>query len=210
MSAKNRKKNIPAETSEILAGPIHDSDEAKAAASSLDDTPADPIDTLGDYLAGLNEKVPPSPQTLLVKYLHPIAQDRSMLRATTGSAGLDLCACVDGCRGSTRLVPGFKSDIPTGVSVAIPEGYCGLVMIRSGANIKDGLRLDGGSYVIDSDYRGEILLPLTTSKPNGYLLQAGERVAQLVIVPVMNFPIQEVDELPMTQRGTNGIGSTGK
>ena len=202
------------DSADISAGPVHETSEVSAASAVDDDANADDMDNADVSLEGNIATVAPitniQGDSLLVKYLHPIAQEMSMLRATSDSAGLDLCACKDNCQRVVKLVPGSVESIPTGVAVAIPHGYCGLVFIRSGKNVKEGLQLSGGAYVIDSDFRGEIMLPLTSNKDYGTIVQPGERVAQLVIVPVVQFPISVVDELPETERGANGFGSTGK
>lgn len=198
---------------EIDASPVIDAPEVSAASAAHDDAMADDLDSANVSLDGHIATVTPitniQGDSLLVKYLNEVAQEMSMLRATAGSAGLDLCACKEGCQRSVKLVPGSVESIPTGVAVAIPKGYCGLVFIRSGKNVKEGLQLSGGAYVIDSDYRGEIMLPLTSNRDFGTIVQPGERVAQLVIVPVMSFPIEIVEELPASERGENGFGSSG-
>lgn len=145
---------------------------------------------------------------LLVKYLSPHAEG-SVVKMTEGSAGFDLVAAnIPTCCGF-RVVPGHTTMVGSGVAVAIPAGYCGLVIIRSGKN-KDGLRLDGGTYLIDADYRGEIMLPLTSSADNGTYVEQGERVAQLLIIPCPAVTVVTTDELPATERGEGGFGSTGK
>ena len=191
---------------EVDAGVIAEAPEVSVASAVHDDVSADDLDNAD---VNLDSGALGKSSVLQVKYLNEVAQEMSMLRATSGSAGLDLCACKEGCQRSVKLVPGSVESIPTGVAVAIPDGYCGLVFIRSGKNVKEGLQLSGGAYVIDSDYRGEIMLPLTSNRQFGTLVQPGERVAQLVIVPVMNFPIEVVNELPASARGANGFGSSG-
>lgn len=194
---------------ELDATPVEEAPEVTAASAVHDDVDADDLDDSDITLGAVAEKTA-ADATLRVKYVHDIARSIGLSRATSRSAGLDLCACKAGCQSSVKLVPGSVESIPTGVAVAIPEGYCGLVFIRSGKNVKEGLQLSGGAYVIDSDFRGEIMLPLTSNRAFGTLVQPGERVAQLVIIPVSDFPIHVVDELPQTTRGANGFGSTGK
>ena len=148
--------------------------------------------------------------TLQVKYLSEHAEG-SVVRMTPGAAGLDLVvASLPRCCGPLRIVPGHVTTVGTGVAVAIPEGYCGIVLIRSGVNRNNGLRLDGGAYLIDADYRGEIMLPVTCSSDYGTLVEIGERIAQLLIVPYLPVAVEVVDALPESFRGVEGFGSTGK
>lgn len=101
--------------------------------------------------------------------------------ATKGSACVDLRACFE--RGCMTVMPGSTALIPSGVKVAIPEGYVGLLFIRSGVSVKRGLRLVNGVGVIDSDYRGEVHIPVTSEAVNGTYLEQGERIAQLGFFP---------------------------
>ncbi len=127
-------------------------------------------------------------------------------RATAGSAGLDLCACID----SAMTVPGGGHVIvPTGLAIELPEsGLAAMVFARSGLAIKHGLGLLNG--VVDSDYRGEICVGIVNQFDEPYVIMPGERVAQLVIMPVCLLPVCQVDEIDSTQRGVGGFGSTGK
>jgi len=108
------------------------------------------------------------------------------------------------------MLPGGRTLLPTGVAVAIPEGYEGQVRMRSGLAIKHGLCLLNAPGTIDSDYRGEIRLILANLGGEPVTVARGERVAQLVIAPVARARLQEVEELPATSRHTGGFGSTGK
>lgn len=132
--------------------------------------------------------------------------------ATPGSAGMDLRACVT----EPILMPGRKNEgwacvkIPTGLAVAIPEGYVGLVFARSGLATKFGLAPANCVGVIDSDYRGEVIVGLTNQGWEDYTIQPGERVAQLVILPVAQPAIALCGDLDETQRGAGGFGSTGR
>lgn len=120
---------------------------------------------------------------LYVKYLEIMPEE--LAYATDGSAGIDLRVCLEGCKSrGTRLAKGVVRMLRTGVAVAIPEGYVGLVCMRSGKSAKEGLRLANQLAVIDSDYRGEIMLPLTSTLSTGTYIENFERVAQLVILPV--------------------------
>lgn len=127
-------------------------------------------------------------------------------RATDGSAGYDLHLL----HKTTLTGFGRYSMAQTGVHVAIPEGYVGLVFPRSSAAIKRGITLKNSVGVIDSDYRGEIKLALQTRHPHAPVeLERGERIAQLVIVPAHTPELEVVDELPETARAEGGFGSTG-
>lgn len=126
-------------------------------------------------------------------------------RKTPGSAGLDLAT-----KGNVVLVRGYVAMVGTGVRVAIPEGHVGLVYSRSSTASKLRVRLANSVGVIDSDYRGEIMLPLVyEGLQDSYLLEAGTRVAQLIVQPYVPLPVEVVDELDETERGDGGFGSTG-
>ena len=205
----------------------------------LSDTPAEAIS---------NEEAAPEPAPeptenaseqpeLLVKYTDNLAQEIGY--STDGSAGIDLRCHMHGCRGrGTRLAAGVVTIFDTGISVAIPKGYVGLIVMRSSKSAHDGILLANQVAVIDSDFRGEVKLPLTTNRPQGAYVSNGERVAQLLIVPchtakitktqdigkvngkeyigeleILGYDtlgIRVVNELPATERGAGGFGSTGK
>jgi len=128
--------------------------------------------------------------------------------ATPGSAGMDLRACID----EPVTVPaGDRAKIPTGLAIALPgPEWVALVYARSGLAIKHGLAPANCVGVIDSDYRGEIVVGLLNASREPYTIEPGERVAQLVIMPVTQAQITVVDELDETARGAGGFGSTGK
>lgn len=128
-------------------------------------------------------------------------------RATQGSAGLDLRACTND---ETCIMPGDTALLPTGLAVALPEGSVGLVFGRSGLGIRHGIVPANAVGVIDADYRGEILVGLANHSAEPYIIVPGDRIAQLVIVPVLTPPIEEVINLSDTARGEGGFGSTGK
>ncbi len=129
-------------------------------------------------------------------------------RATAGSAGMDLCACIDE---EITVLPGNLVRIPCGIAIGIPSGdYAALIFARSGLGVKHGITLSNGVGVIDSDYRGEICVGLCNVGSEPYTIVPGERIAQMVIMRVENFPLMEVKSLDSTQRGTGGFGSTGK
>ena len=128
--------------------------------------------------------------------------------ATAGAAAMDLCACVDA---PVEVAPRALVSIPTGIAIALPSaGYVALVLARSGLGIKHGVVPSNCVGVIDSDYRGEIMVGLYNSGESEYTVQPADRIAQLMVVPVVQAQIQMVDELDETQRGTGGFGSTGK
>ena len=128
--------------------------------------------------------------------------------ASTGAAGMDLCACLDT---PLTLAPHQIARIPTGLAIALPSAdYVALVLARSGLGIKHGVVPSNCVGVIDSDYRGEIMVGLYNSGESEYTVQPADRIAQLMVVPVVQAQIQMVDELDETQRGTGGFGSTGK
>ena len=129
-------------------------------------------------------------------------------RATSGSAGLDLCACIDE---PVTLEGGDTAVIPTGIAIALPSAdYGAFVFPRSGIAVKHGIGLLNSVGVIDSDYRGEIMVGVINQVKEAYTIQPGERIAQMVIMPVSMMPVEEVTELDDTDRGAGGFGSTGK
>lgn len=139
------------------------------------------------------------------KRLHKEAQLPQ--RQTEGAAGYDLRACVEA---PVTLEPGEGYSFPTGLAGEIPEGHVGLVFCRSGLGVKHGVSLPNCVGVIDSDYRGELIVPLRNFGDKAYTIQPGERIAQLVIIPVCLPLLEEARELSSTQRGTGGFGSTGR
>ena len=129
-------------------------------------------------------------------------------RATEGSAGLDLAACIDE---PVTIAPRALVRIPTGIAIALPSpDYVALVFARSGLGIKHGVSLSNGVGVIDSDYRGEIAVGLTNLSDTPYTVMPGDRVAQLAVVPVVQAALERVEELDDTGRGSGGFGSTGR
>ncbi len=141
-------------------------------------------------------------QSVAVTKLHPAA--RLPQYATAGAAGLDLYACLDQ---PLELPAGAILLIPTGIAVAIPAGYVGLVRDRSGLAISGVHTLAG---VIDSDYRGEIKIALHNAAAVARSLHPGDRVAQMLIMPSPQVELVEVADLPPTERGAGGFGSTGR
>ena len=129
-------------------------------------------------------------------------------RATDGAAGMDLYACISE---SITLNPGQLAVIPTGIAIELPDNTCAAFLYaRSGLGVKHGICLSNGVGVIDSDYRGEVCAGLCNVSDKPYVIEPGERVAQMVIAPVLTPEIVEVDELGSTDRREGGFGSTGK
>lgn len=130
--------------------------------------------------------------------------------ATPGSAALDLCAALD--EGETLVIaPGERALIPTGIAIA-PDG-CDVVAVvasRSGLGVKKGIHLANGIGVIDSDYRGEIQVCLTNSGSEDFVVCRGDRIAQMMFLPVYAANLIETEELDETERGEGGFGSTGR
>ena len=123
------------------------------------------------------------------------------------SAGADLYALLDS---AVEIKPHETLFIHTGISLEIPEGYCGLVFARSSMGAKRGLAPANKVGVIDADYRGEIMVALHNHSEKITTVEPGERVAQLAIVPFLKADFEESDELSDTTRGVGGFGSTGK
>ena len=126
--------------------------------------------------------------------------------ATNGSAAVDLCAMIDS---PITLAPGERARIPTGIALSIPDGYVGIIAARSGLACKKGICLSNGIGVIDSDYRGEISVGLFNSSKDEFTVERGERIAQLMFVPVESAVFVSTDSLDETERGEGGFGSTG-
>lgn len=129
-------------------------------------------------------------------------------RATPGSAGMDLYACIDE---AVTIEPGERAMIPTGIAIALESpAYCAFLYARSGLAVKYGIAPANCVGVIDSDYRGEVCAVLQNYSREPFTVLNGERIAQLVIAPVELPEIEVVDELDDTARGTGGFGSTGQ
>ena len=125
-------------------------------------------------------------------------------RAYAGDAGFDLAACE-----RVELGPGERAGVPTGLAVAIPEGYAGFVQPRSGLAARNGLTVVNTPGLIDSGYRGElVVILLNTDREVPFVVEPGMRIAQLVVLPVPEVELVEVDELPASERGVRGFGSS--
>jgi dUTP pyrophosphatase len=125
-------------------------------------------------------------------------------RAYSGDAGLDLAACE-----RVELGPGERAVVGTGLAVAIPEGYAGFVQPRSGLAARHGLSVVNSPGLVDSGYRGEVRVVLLNTDPaERFVVEPGMRIAQLVVLPVPELDVVEVDELPASERGVRGFGSS--
>ncbi len=125
-------------------------------------------------------------------------------RAHAGDAGIDLYGRID-----VALAPGERAAVPTGVVVAIPEGFAGLVLPRSGLALRHGVGVVNGPGLIDAGYRGEVQVLLVNHGSESVELRRGDRIAQMVVVAVPEVELIEASELPATARGEGGFGSTG-
>jgi len=125
-------------------------------------------------------------------------------QAYAGDAGVDLVACEQ-----AELAPGARATVGTGIAVAVPEGYAGFVQPRSGLAARHGISLVNTPGLIDSGYRGEVrVILLNTDQRETFVVEPGMRIAQLVVVPVAAIEVIEVEELPESERGVRGFGSS--
>jgi dUTP pyrophosphatase len=125
-------------------------------------------------------------------------------RAYSGDAGLDLAACE-----RLELGPGERALVGTGLAVAIPEGYAGFVQPRSGLAARHGLTIVNSPGLVDSGYRGELrVVLLNTDSAEPFVVEPGMRIAQLVVLALPEFEILEVEQLPESERGVRGFGSS--
>jgi dUTP pyrophosphatase len=126
-------------------------------------------------------------------------------RAYPGDAGLDLAACE-----RVELAPGERAVVGTGLAVAIPEGYAGFVQPRSGLADRHGISIVNAPGLIDSGYRGELkVILINTDRSDPFVVEPGMRIAQLVVLEVPQLELAETDDLPATERGARGHGSSG-
>ncbi|MBR1487015.1 MAG: dUTP diphosphatase [Synergistaceae bacterium] len=125
--------------------------------------------------------------------------------ATPGSSGVDLCSTM-----YCMIKPGDQALIPTGIKIAIPEGYEAQIRPRSGLALDKKITIPNSPGTIDSDYRGEILVLLKNEGEDPFTLRFGDRIAQMVFVPVVQANFEEVKALDETKRGSGGFGSTGR
>lgn len=144
-------------------------------------------------------------EKVAVKKLRPGAKMPTF--GSREAAGADLYACLEE---PVTIEPGKTAFLPTGLSMALPKGYVGLVYARSGLACKQGLAPANKVGVIDSDYRGEFMIALHNHGTEARVVEHGDRIAQLVVTPVIQPDYYEADTLDDTLRGTGGFGSTGK
>jgi dUTP pyrophosphatase len=125
--------------------------------------------------------------------------------AHPGDAGADLCAAE-----AVELAPGERATVPTGVSIALPDGFAGLVVPRSGLAARHGITIVNSPGTVDAGYRGEIRVTLLNTDPTmTYSVAVGDRIAQLLVTPIVRARFIPVELLPGSHRGTSGFGSTG-
>lgn len=151
-------------------------------------------------------------EDIIIKYIRTSNNEALMAKtpeyATIGSAGIDLSACITE---NLVLKPGEIAMVNTGIAIQIPNrGIGGFIFPRSGLSSKFGVSLANCVGVIDSDYIGEIKCPVINHGKSNYTIRHGDRIAQIVFLPVLNVKLQETDSLEKTERGSGGFGSTGK
>ena len=144
-------------------------------------------------------------EPIRIKRLHPAATIPTY--GSTEAAGADLYACLDE---SVTIPAGKTVFIPTGIALEVPAGCAGLIYARSSMGTKRGLAPANKVGVIDSDYRGQVMVALHNHGQDDQVVQPNERIAQLLITPVFTPGFEEVDDLSDTARGTGGFGSTGR
>ena len=143
-----------------------------------------------------------------VKILDPRLRDNLPHYATAGAAGLDLRACIDA---PIELKPGATELVPSGIAIHLTDpGLAAMVLPRSGLGHKHGIVLGNLVGLIDSDYQGQIFVSLWNRGGSAFMLNPLERIAQLVVVPVLQVQLNLVDDFAASERGAGGFGSTGK
>ena len=160
--------------------------------------------------AELSASTAPNPRRLQVKILDPrIGQEYPLPQhATAGSAGVDLRACIDS---PLILNPGATELLPTGIAIHIEDpGYAALVLPRSGLGHKHGIVLGNLVGLIDSDYQGQLFVSIWNRGQSAFTITPGERIAQLVLVPVVQMQFDIVEEFETSKRGAGGFGSSGR
>jgi dUTP pyrophosphatase len=147
-------------------------------------------------------------KTIDIKILDPRMKEQLPAYATPGSAGLDLRACIDA---PITIEPGATVLIPTGLAIHLADpGYAAVILPRSGMGHKNGIVLGNLVGLIDSDYQGQLMVSTWNRGQNAFTLNPMERLAQLVVVPVLQVGFNVVDEFDTSERGAGGFGSTGK
>jgi len=152
---------------------------------------------------------PPSALEVKVKYLHPLLEDHPPHYSTPDSAGIDLRACFD--EDEVHIPAGGRHAFPTGMAIEIgAPGVAGFVFSRSGLGTREGLTVSQGVGVIDPDYRGQIIVSILNTSGEERRIRRGQRIAQLVFLPVCLATLVRAEELTDTCRGSGGFGHTGK
>ncbi|MFJ3056909.1 dUTP diphosphatase [Herbaspirillum sp. NPDC087042] len=147
-------------------------------------------------------------KTIDIKILDPRMKDQLPAYATPGSAGLDLRACIDA---PLTLAPGSTHLVPTGLAIHLADpNYAAVILPRSGMGHKHGIVLGNLVGLIDSDYQGQLMISTWNRGSTEFVLNPMERLAQLVIVPVLQVGFNVVEEFDSSERGAGGFGSTGK
>ena len=165
-----------------------------------------PLDCRSHETLAYSPVTPPeAPEPMQIKFVRLDRELPIPTNAHIGDAAVDLHSRID-----VVLGPGERAAVPTGIAVAIPHGYAGLVLPRSGHAHRHGIGVVNGPGLIDSGYRGEISVILINHGADEVKFVRGDRIAQLSIVPVPEVEWTEVDELDDTERGTGGFGSTGR
>jgi dUTP pyrophosphatase len=150
----------------------------------------------------------PAAVEVRVKYLHPLLEQNPPSPGTPGSAGIDLRACMD--EDEVEIPAGGRHAFRTGMAIEIAApGVAGFVFSRSGLGARQGLTVSQGVGVIDPDYRGEIIVSLLNTSGERRRIRRGERIAQLVLLPVFQAALVRAQELSDTSRGGGGFGHTG-
>jgi len=142
---------------------------------------------------------------VLIKKLNPLAQLPAY--KTNGASGMDLMACI---KKSINIKPGESCIVPTGLSVAFSKEYEIQIRPRSGLAAKNNISILNTPGTIDSDYRGELKIILFNHGNESFMINNNDRVAQMVLTPIVKIELEETNELPETIRGEGGFGSTGK
>ncbi|MES2901396.1 MAG: dUTP diphosphatase [Pseudomonadota bacterium] len=147
-------------------------------------------------------------KTIDIKILDPRMREQLPAYATPGSAGLDLRACIDQ---AITIEAGATVLIPTGLAIHVADpGYCAMILPRSGMGHKNGIVLGNLVGLIDSDYQGQLMVSTWNRGHSAFTLNPMERLAQLIIVPVLQVGFNVVEEFDSSERGAGGFGSTGK
>ena len=147
-------------------------------------------------------------KTIDVKILDPRMKDQMPAYATPGSAGLDLRACIDE---AVTIEPGQTILVPTGLAIHVGDpGYAAMILPRSGMGHKNGIVLGNLVGLIDSDYQGQLMVSTWNRGQAAFTLNPMERLAQLIIVPVLQVGFNVVEDFDASERGAGGFGSTGK